>query len=204
MQQFIDYLAIIAFVVVYFTTRDIFLATSVLMVGVTLQIAVYWLLKKPIGNELKVTFWASIILGGMTLVLRDETFIKWKPTIVNWLIAAALIGAHLIARMYLIEKMLGKVLALPSRAWFVLTYGWAGAFTLAGALNIWVAYNFSTDTWVTFKLFGLLILNVLFMVATFGYLASQGLLQDENLKQPDKPADDEAPAPDAVQSGDRS
>ena len=202
MQQFIDYLAIIAFVVVYFTTRDIFLATGVLMVGVTLQIAVYWLMKKPIGNELKVTFWASILLGGMTLLLRDETFIKWKPSIVNWLIAVALIGAHLIARTYLIEKMLGKVLELPSRAWLVLTYGWAGAFTLAGGLNIWVAYTFSTDTWVTFKLFGLLILNVLFMVATFGYLASQGLLKDENLKDPD--ADKEADAtPDAVQNGDR-
>ena len=63
MQQFIDYIAILAFVVVYFVTKDIFLATGVLMGGVTLQIGIYWLIKKPIGSELKLTFWASMILG---------------------------------------------------------------------------------------------------------------------------------------------
>lgn len=184
MQQFIDYIAILAFVVVYFVTRDIFLATGVLMAGVTLQIGLYWILKKPIGNELKLTFWASMLLGGMTLIFRDEMFIKWKPSIVNWLLAATLIGAHLFTRTYLIQKMLGKVLELPNQAWFVLTYGWAGAFTIAGALNIWVAYNYSLDTWVTFKFVGLLILNILFMIATFGYLYSKGLLNEENLKDP--------------------
>lgn len=204
MQQLIDYLAILAFVVVYFISRDIFLATGVLMVGVTLQIAVYWLMKKPIGNELKVTFWASMILGGMTLILQDETFIKWKPSIVNWLLAVALVGAHLFARIYLIQKMLGKVLNLPDNAWFVLTYGWAGAFTFAGALNIWVAYTYSTDTWVTFKLVGLLLLNVVFMVATFGYLASRGLLSEEHLLDPDKDPDKDSAEdkPEAVANAD--
>lgn len=202
MQQFIDYIAILAFVVVYFVTRDIFLATGVLMAGVTLQIAIYWLLKKPIGNELKVTFWASIILGGMTLLLRDETFIKWKPSIVNWLLAVALIGAHLFARIFLIKKMLGKVLILPDRAWFVLTYGWAAAFAFAGVLNIWVAYNFSTDTWVTFKLVGLLLLNVAFMIVTFGYLASQGLLSEENLRDASD-AENTTEKPDAPATGDK-
>ena len=103
MQQLLDYIAILAFVVVYFVTRDIFIATAVLMGGVTLQVAAYWLLKKPIGNELKMTFWASMVLGGMTLILRDETFIQWKPTIVNWLLAVSLAGAHLIAKVYLLK-----------------------------------------------------------------------------------------------------
>ena len=88
--------------------------------------------------------------------------------------------------IFLIQKMLGKVLNLPDSAWFVLTYGWAAAFTFAGVLNIWVAYTYSTDTWVTFKLVGLLLLNVVFMVATFGYLASRGLLSEEHLLDPDK------------------
>ena len=87
MQQLLDYIAILAFVVIYFLTSDIFIATAVLMVGVTVQLGAYWLLKKPIGNELKLTFWASIVFGGMTLILRDETFIQWKPTIVNWLLS---------------------------------------------------------------------------------------------------------------------
>ena len=185
MQQFIDYIAIFAFVIVYFTTSDIFLATGVLMVGVTLQIGVYWLMKKPIGPELKFTFWASIILGGMTLLLRDETFIKWKPSIVNWVFAVVLIGGHLFAKSYLIKKMLGKVMDLPDSAWFVLTYGWAAGFTFAGLLNLWVAYNFSLDTWVTFKFIGLILLNILYMIATFGYLYAKGLLTEEHLKEPD-------------------
>lgn len=184
MQQIIDYIAIIAFVLVYFLTKDIFLATGVLMVGVTLQISLYWLLKKPIGNELKLTFWASLVLGGMTLAFQDETFIKWKPSIVNWLLAIVLIGAHLVARTYLIEKMLGKVLKLPNEAWRVLTYGWAGAFILAGVLNLYVAYNYSLDAWVTFKFVGLMALNVLFMGITFGYLHYKGLLSEDHLLDP--------------------
>ena len=185
MQQLIDYIAILAFVVIYFVTKDIFLATGVLMVGVTLQIILYWLLKKPIGNELKLTFWASMILGGMTLIFQDETFIKWKPSIVNWLLAAVLVGAHLFVRTYLIEKMLGKVLRLPDFAWRTLTYGWAVAFVIAGVANIYVAYNYSLDTWVTFKFVGLLGLNIVFMIATFVYLHTKGLLGDEHLIDPD-------------------
>jgi intracellular septation protein len=184
MQQLLDYIAILAFVVVYFVSRDIFLATGVLMAGVTLQVAAYWLLKKPIGNELKVTFWASMVLGGMTLILRDETFIQWKPTIVNWLLAVSLAGAHLIARVYLIKRMLGQVLRLPDDAWFVLTYGWAAGFLFAGALNLWVAFTFSMDTWVTFKFVGLLALNMVFLVCTFAYLYAKGWLNEENLPDP--------------------
>lgn len=184
MQQLLDYIAILAFVIVYFITRDIFLATGVLMGGVSLQVALYWLLKKPIGNELKVTFWACMILGGMTLILRDETFIQWKPTIVNGLLATALIGAHLVARTFLIKRMLGQVMVLPDDAWLVLTYGWALGFVGAGALNLWVAYNYSMDTWVTFKFVGLLVINIVFLICTFAYLYSRDLLGEENLRDP--------------------
>ncbi|MDG2278220.1 MAG: septation protein IspZ [Pseudomonadales bacterium] len=184
MQQFIDYIAILAFVVVYFMTKDIFLATGVLMVAVTVQICLYWLMKKPIGNELKLTFWASMILGGMTLIFQDETFIKWKPSIINWLLALVLVGAHLFAKTFLVEKMLGKVLRLPDSAWRSLTYGWALAFTISGTVNIYVAYSYSLDTWVTFKFVGLLGLNLVFLMATFAFLHFKGLLTEEHLLDP--------------------
>lgn len=184
MQQFIDYIAILAFVVVYFMTKDIFLATGVLMVAVTVQICLYWLMKKPIGNELKLTFWASMILGGMTLIFQDETFIKWKPSIINWLLALVLVGAHLFAKTFLVEKMLGKVLRLPDSAWRSLTYGWALAFTVSGTVNIYVAYSYSLDTWVTFKFVGLLGLNLVFLMATFAFLHFKGLLTEEHLLDP--------------------
>ncbi len=184
MQQFIDYIAILAFVVVYFMTKDIFLATGVLMVAVTVQICLYWLMKKPIGNELKLTFWASMVLGGMTLIFQDETFIKWKPSIINWLLALVLVGAHLFAKTFLVEKMLGKVLRLPDSAWRSLTYGWALAFTVSGTVNIYVAYSYSLDTWVTFKFVGLLGLNLVFLMATFAFLHFKGLLTEEHLLDP--------------------
>jgi intracellular septation protein len=184
MQQLLDYVAILAFVVVYFISRDVFLATGVLMAGVTLQVVAYWMLKKPIGNELKVTFWASMLLGGMTLILRDEIFIQWQPTIVNLLLASTLIGAHLFTKSFIIKRMLGQVMVLPDSAWLVLTYAWAIGFLFAGTLNLWVAYNYSMDTWVTFKFVGLLGINVVFMICTFAYLYSKGLLSEENLPDP--------------------
>lgn len=192
MQQLIDYIAILGFVVVYFISRDVFLATAVLMGGVTLQVCIYWLLKKPIGNELKLTFWASMLMGGLTLALRDETFIQWKPSIVNWLFALVLVGAHLFTRTLLIKRMLGKMMILPDEAWLTLTYGWAAAFAISGVLNLWVAYNYSMDTWVTFKLVGMLGLNFIFILLTFTYLYNKGWLADENLPDsfPDKEAAD--------------
>ena len=80
MQQLIDYAAVLAFLIAYFVSGDIFIATAVSpMIGVTLQLLAYKLLRKPIGNELKLTFWVSMVLGGLTLIVRDEAFIQWKP-----------------------------------------------------------------------------------------------------------------------------
>ena len=189
MQQLLDYIAILAFVIVYFISRDIFLATGVLMIGVTLQVCLYWLIKKPIGNELKITFWACMILGGMTLIFRNETFIQFKPSIVNWVLAVVLVVAHLWRGKFVMEKMLGKVLSLPDEAWFILTYAWAAGFIAAGIINLYVAFNYSMDTWVTFKFVGLMGINIVYLIATFGYLGAKGYLTEEHLREPepDKP-----------------
>ena len=191
MQNFLDYIAVLAFVIVFFITKDVFLATSVLMAGVTIQVVAYWLLKKTIGNELKITFWASIILGGMTLILRDEKFIQWKPTIVNWLLGLSLVGAHAIGRIFLLKKLLASAMVLPDHNWFVLTYAWALSFFALGGLNLWVAYSYSMETWVTFKFAGMLVINLFLLVCTFTYLYRCGLLSEANLPNPqDKdPAD---------------
>ena len=181
MQQLLDYLAIIAFAVVYFTSKDIFLATGVLMVGVTLQVIAYKILSKPIGNELKITFWVSMVLGGLTLLFRDEAFIQWKPSIVSWAIASALIGAHWFAKIFLLKKVLGQALQLPDEKWKILTYGWAIAFTLNGVLNLWVMNNFSMDTWVTFKLFGQMGINFFYIIVMLVYLVAAGALSEANL-----------------------
>ena len=196
MQQILDYLAIGAFVIVYFVTRDIFLATAVLIAGVTIQVAVLWLMNKSITTMVKITFWASLILGGSTLLLRDETFIQIKPTIVYWLIAGAFVGAALWKKVFLIEKMLGSALRLPDSAWRTLTYGWAAGFAVLGVINLWVAYSFSMDTWVTFKLFGAMGITLLYLILTFVYLSRKGMLSEEYLidpKQEQQNNSDESP-----------
>jgi intracellular septation protein len=185
MQQALDYVALIAFVVAYFVTRDIFIATAVLLAGVTLQVVVLLLMKKPLNSTVKVTFWASWALGGLTLVLRDQTFIQWKPTIVNWVLALALVGTWLIGKSHLLKKMLGKALILPDAVWTTLTYGWALGFIAMGCANLWVAYNFSMDTWVTFKLVGLMAINLSYVAITLFYLHNKGFLKEENLPSPE-------------------
>jgi intracellular septation protein len=183
MQQFLEYFAVIAFVAVYFLTKDVFLATGVLLVAITAQVAFYKFTKRPLSNELKVTFWISLILGGMTLVLRDETFIQWKPSIVSWAIALGLIGAQLFAKLSLLKKMMGAALTLEDSVWAKLTYGWAAGFALSGFINLWVVNNFSMDAWVTFKLFGLLGLNLVYVVVMVAYLVSIGALKDDAAEQ---------------------
>ncbi|MDE0366588.1 MAG: septation protein IspZ [Gammaproteobacteria bacterium] len=177
MQQLLDFLPILIFTAVFFAS-DIYWATGALMASVTLQVAVYKLLGRPVGRELKFTFWASMAFGGLTLLLRDETFIQWKPTVVNGLLAASLIGSHFM-RTNLIRKVLGGQLKLPDPVWVRLNFGWAAGFLFAGALNLVVAYNFSMAFWVTYKLVGGLGLTFSYVAVTLFYLHRLGLLAQE-------------------------
>ena len=185
MQQLIDYAAVFAFLIAYFLSGDIFIATAVLMIGVTLQLAAYKLLNKPIGNELKVTFWVSMVLGGLTLIVQNEAFIQWKPTIIYSLFAAALLGSLWFNKVFLLQKLLGKAMELNDANWTRLTYGWSIAFLGCAGLNLWVAKNFSMDVWVTFKFAGLMGLQMFFIVLTVGYLLATGALSDAALEKSD-------------------
>ena len=102
--------------------------------------------------------------SGATLWLHDETFIKWKPTVLYWLFGVSLIGAQLLFGRNLIRAMLGAQVVLPDAAWRKLNWSWIGFFAFMGAANLYVAYNFSTDTWVNFKLFGGMGLMLVFVV----------------------------------------
>ncbi len=186
MQQLIDFAAVLAFLIAYFVGGDIFIATAVLMVSVSLQMIAYKLLRKPISNELKITFWASMLLGGLTLVVQDEAFIQWKPTVIYSLFAAALLGSFWFKKVFLLEKVLGKAMQLSDQNWQRLTYGWSLAFLGCAGLNIWVANNFSMDTWVTFKVFGLMALQLGFIVITVVYLGATGALSESSLNSLEK------------------
>jgi intracellular septation protein len=177
MNQLLDFVPVALFVIVFFLS-DIFYATGALMIGVTVQVLVYLALKRPVSRELKITLWASLLFGGLTLAFRNETFIQWKPTIVNWLLAAGLIGSHFFGSKNALQHMLGKQLSLVDEVWVRLNFGWACGFFLAGVFNLVVAYNFSMEFWVSYKLIGGFALTFLYILATVGYLASKGYLQE--------------------------
>jgi len=179
MNQLLDLAPVLIFVVVFFTS-DIYYATGALMAAVTVQVVAYLLMKKPVSRELQLTFWASLIFGGLTLAFRNETFIQWKPTMVNWLLAGSLIGSHYIGGKNLIEQLLSKQLTLIDEVWTRLNFGWALGFFFAGALNLIVAYNFSMEFWVTYKLVGGFALTFIYIVITMLYLARKGFLDSED------------------------
>ena len=192
MNQLFDFLPIALFVAVYFLS-DIFYATGALMIGVTLQVVAYKLLGRKISKEVQITFWASMVFGGLTLIFRNETFIQWKPTIVNWLFCGLLIGSHFVGQKNLLHRLLGHQLSLTDEIWVKLNLGWSVGFFFAGALNLWVAYNFSMEVWVSYKLIGGFALTLFYILLTIAYLASKGFLNDEAM-----PAADKAAAPGAA------
>jgi intracellular septation protein len=178
MTQLLDFLPIAVFVAVYFTT-DIYFATAALMLAVTAQAGVYALRGKPLSRELRLTLWASLVFGALTLLFRNEIFIQWKPTIVNWLLAASLIASHFIGRRNLIQQLFGGQLTLVDEVWTRLNFGWAAGFFFAGVLNLVVAYNFSLEFWVGYKLVGGFALTLLYIVLTMVYLARKGFLHTD-------------------------
>jgi intracellular septation protein len=170
MKFLFDLFPVILFFVV-FKFSDIYVATAAAIGATFLQIGVLALLKKKIEPMLWISLVIIVLFGGATLVLRDETFIKWKPTVLYWLFAAVLAGSELLWRKNLIRAMLGQQVQLPPQVWARLNWSWVGFFACMGVANLLVAFNFTTDQWVSFKLFGATGLLVLFVIAQALYLA---------------------------------
>lgn len=149
----------------------VFLATAVAIVATFLQIGWVWLKHRKVDTMLWISLALIVVFGGATLLLHDETFIKWKPTVLYWLFALALGLAPILFERNLIRLMMEKQVSLPDAVWTRLNLGWAGFFTFMGLANLWVAMNFSTDAWVNFKMFGSLGLMLVFIVGQTFYLS---------------------------------
>ncbi|MDR2239409.1 MAG: septation protein A [Zoogloeaceae bacterium] len=164
MKFFFDLFPVILFFIA-FKAAGIYVATGVAIAATFVQIG--WLLAR--GRKVDVMLWLSlaiiVVFGGATLWLQDETFIKWKPTVLYWLFGAALAGSTLIFRKNLIRKLMEQQIRLPEPVWGRLNASWIGFFALMGAANLAVAYTVSTDAWVNFKLFGGIGLMLLFVIA---------------------------------------
>jgi intracellular septation protein len=126
------------------------------------------------GKRIDAMLWISLVLvvvfGGLTIWFHNETFIKWKPSVLYWTMGTALWLAPLLAGKNLLKLLLGAQMVLPERVWHRLNFAWVAFFAAMGLLNIWVAYSFSTDTWVNFKLFGGIGLMFAFTIAQGLYL----------------------------------
>lgn len=142
----------------------IYIATAVAIIATVLQIGWVWLRHRKVDNMQWISLALIVVFGGATLLLRDETFIKWKPTVLYWLFAATLLASELVFRKNLIRAMMEKQVTAPDAVWKKLLFGWIGFFAVMGVLNLYVAYNYSTDTWVSFKLFGGIGLMIVFVI----------------------------------------
>ncbi len=178
MKFLFDFFPVILFFVA-FKVSDIFVATGVAIAATVVQIA--WVLLR--GKKVTGMQWTSLVIivvfGGATLVLRDETFIKWKPTVLYWLAGIVFLGA-LAFKQNLVKEVMGEGIELPARVWTRLAVAWGVFFLFKGALNLWVAYTFSTEVWVNFKLFGGMGLMLAFVIAQALWIARY--LPDEKEK----------------------
>ena len=143
----------------------ILVATLVVMVATALQIAYVRLRHGKVDAMLWISLILVTVFGGLTLVLHDETFIKWKPTLLDWLFTLVLLISAQFFNRNLIRAMMEKQVQLPEPLWRNLNYAWAAFFAFMGVLNLYIAFNFSTDIWVNFKLFGGMGLMLLFVLA---------------------------------------
>ena len=162
-----------------FKIYGIFVATAVAIAGTFLQIGWVWFRHRKVDTMLWVSLVIVTVFGGATLLLQDETFIKWKPTVLYWLFAGILAGGVLFMKKNLMKALLSEQMQLPDEAWAQMNWSWTGFFVFMGVANLVVAYGFSTDTWVNFKLFGGIGLMLAFVVV-------QGLMLSKYIEEEKK------------------
>lgn len=176
MKLLLDFFPIILFFAA-FKVWGIYTATAVAIAATIVQIGYVRMRHGKVDTMQWLSLGVIVVFGGATLLAHSETFIKWKPTVLYWLMGGALLVGQLILRKNFIKTLMGAQVTLPDPIWARLCWGWVGFFTTMGAINLWVAYSFDTDTWVNFKLFGSLGLMVVFIVAQALYLSRY--VQDE-------------------------
>ena len=175
-----DFFPILLFFVAY-QLYDIYVATAVAIVASFLQVGFSWLVKRHVERMHLITLALLVVFGGLTLLLRDPLFIKWKPTVVNWLFGLVFLGSHFVGKYCMVERMMRSAVELPGLIWTRLNISWTLFFFFSGALNLYVAFNYAEETWVNFKLFGMMGLTLLFIVLQAFYMARH--IQDQNPTQ---------------------
>lgn len=181
MKMFFDFFPIILFFVAY-KLEGIYVATMVAIAATFLQVGWVWLRHRRVEPMHLVTLGLIVVFGGATLYLHDEQFIKWKPTVINWLFGVAFLASQFIGERPFIQRMMANNIELPHHVWYRLNMSWALFFLFLGGVNLFVIYMFDTDTWVNFKLFGMLGLTFAFVILQAIFL-SRYLPEPESTKE---------------------
>jgi intracellular septation protein len=164
MKFFFDLLPVILFFVA-FKMYDIFVATAV-AIAVTIAMIIYAKIRHgKIEKMLLINGIIISVLGGVTLLLHDKTYIMWKPTVLYWLMAVVLLVSNLFFKKNFIQQMMEKMIVAPKPIWDKVNWVWVAFLIFLGFLNLYVAFNYSENTWVNFKLFGVTSMLFLFMIA---------------------------------------
>ena len=163
MKLLYDFFPIMLFFVAY-KLYGIYVATATAIVATIAQVGIFWWRHRRVEKMHVITLAIIVLFGGATLVLQDPVFIKWKPTIAYWMFAVVFLGSQFVGDRCIIERMMGHALQTSQSVWTRLNLAWVLFFVAMGFVNLYVAYNYSEDTWVNFKLFGLMGLTLVFVV----------------------------------------
>ncbi len=169
MKQLLEFIPVILFFIAY-KFYDIYVATAVVIVATVIQVSYTWLRHRKVESMQWITLGLVLVMGGATLYLQNEQFIKWKLSIIEWLFGVAFLGSHFIGKRTFVERMMSANLTLPAVIWKRLNIMWGVFFLSIGSINVYVMYNFSTDDWVSFKTFGVPGLMVIFIVLQMIFL----------------------------------
>ena len=164
MKLLLDFFPILLFFAA-FKFAGIYAATAIAIVATILQIGYLRYKTGKVEPMQWISLGVIVLFGGATLISHNDTFIKWKPTVLYWLMGSALLIGQLVFKKNLLKSLMGGQMELPEDAWRLTQWSWVGFFAVMGCLNLWVAFHFDTDTWVNFKLFGGMGLMFLFVIA---------------------------------------
>ena len=183
MKQLFDFIPLIVFFTAY-KMYDIYVATAVLIAATVIQYGLTLIVNRRLEKAQWFTVIAVLLFGGVTLALRDETFLKWKAPIVNWIFATVFLGSQFIGDKCLVERVMGNAIQLPKEIWSRLNLSWVVFFAITGTANYYVAFNHH-EYWVDFKVFGSLGITFLFMIFQTVYLFRH--ITPEESSEPENP-----------------
>lgn len=192
MKLLVDFFPILLFFIA-FKLYGIYVATGVAIAASFAQLLYFWRKQGHIEPMQWTSLVIIVVFGGATLLFHNETFIKWKPTVLYWVMSVALVGGWYLMKRNGIRMLMEAQVALPEPIWLKLLWAWVVFFGLMGLLNIWVAYSFDTDIWVNFKLFGGLGLMLVFVLLQAVYMGRYVIPPEASLSESASPPQEPRP-----------